>query len=72
MLIVDRLEADMVIIEYSQGTFALPRCLLPPELAPGDVLKLAVTIDAETTAQRRQRLGRLLDSLWETEPEEED
>ncbi len=50
MLIVDRLEEDMAIIEYAQGTFALPICLLPSEIKAGDVIKLQVQIDKEATS----------------------
>lgn len=67
MLIVDRLEEDMAIIEYAQGTFALPICLLPSEIKAGDVIKLQVQIDKEATSDRRARIKNMLANLWKSE-----
>ncbi len=65
MLIVDRFEGDMAVIEYAGETLQLPRTLLPADLKPGDVIRLLVEIDREETEKRRRRMRTLLDSLWE-------
>lgn len=68
MLILDRLAGDMAIIEYADGTFQVPRSLLPAEVKPGDVLRFIIEVDAEATDKRRAKMERLLNSLWEDEP----
>lgn len=65
MLIVDRFEEDMAVIEYAYGTFQLPRSLLPADLKTGDVIRLLVEVDREETVKRREKIKTLLDSLWE-------
>lgn len=65
MLIVDRFEEDMAVIEYAYGTFQLPRSLLPADSKAGDVIRLLVEVDREETVKRREKIKTLLDSLWE-------
>jgi hypothetical protein len=69
MLIIDRLEGDCAILEYEQGTTStcrLPRCLLPPGAKERDILRIiTVTIDAEETAGRKNRITGLLDELFQ-------
>ncbi len=71
MLILDRFAGDMAIIEYADGTFQLPRLLLPAEARAGDVLRLIIEVDTEATNKRRAKMEQLLNSLWEDEPETE-
>lgn len=65
MLIIDRFEQDMAVIEYGDKTLSIPRALLPPGCKEGDVLKLSVEIDQQATEDRKSRVGKLLESLWE-------
>lgn len=65
LLIVDRFEQDMAVIEYGERTFNIARALLPPDCKEGDVLKFSIEIDQEATGDRRSSAGKLLESLWE-------
>lgn len=67
MLIVDRLEGEMVVVEYGTITFSLPRSLLPPTVAEGDVLNLQIAIDEQATAERRRQIRQYFDDLWSQE-----
>ena len=65
MLIIDRFEGDMAVIEYDDITFSLPRDLLPKETKEGDVIRVSIMVDKETTEQRRKEVQGLLDELFE-------
>lgn len=65
MLIIDRFEGDMAVIEYEGGTFNLPRNLLPSEVREGDVIKILITVDKEETENRRKRIQGLMDDVFE-------
>jgi hypothetical protein len=65
MLVIDRFEGDMVVIEYNGKTFDLPRSLLPREAKEGDVLKLSITVDNEETKKRKKKIDNLMDKLFE-------
>ena len=58
MFIIDRFENDWVILEFERKTFRLPRQPLPPEAMEGDVLKIAVSIDAGATAKLKRMSAR--------------
>lgn len=64
-LVVDRFEGSYVVVEVDgRGTAELPRWLLPPDLAEGDVLRAGIGVvegvwrieiyvdDAESAARR--------------------
>lgn len=61
LLVIDRFEEDMAVITYGHRTFTLPRSLLPRAAREGDVLKLAVALDPETTARRKKEISSLAD-----------
>ncbi len=65
LLVVDRFEQDMAVIEYGERTFNIPRVLLPTDCKEGDVLKFGIEIDQEATDDRKSRVGKLLEGLWE-------
>ena len=65
MLVIDRFEGDMAVIEYNGKTFDLPRSLLPREAEEGDVLKLSITVDKEETAKRKKKIENLVDELFD-------
>lgn len=67
MLIIDRFEGDLAVLEYEQGkTFNLPRCLLPPEAKEGAVVRITVAIDAEESARRKKKIAGLMDDIFES------
>ncbi|ACL70154.1 DUF3006 domain-containing protein [Halothermothrix orenii] len=68
MIIIDRFEGEKVILEYSnnQGkiiTFAVPANVLPRKAKEGDILN--IIIDNELTKQRKKRLEKIKDNLFE-------
>lgn len=61
--IIDRFEGDKAVIEYSDGKhFELPRAALPEGAKEGDVL--AVTLDADETEARQNRISSLRKRLF--------
>ncbi|MDN5347781.1 MAG: hypothetical protein PWP65_1345 [Clostridia bacterium] len=57
-LVIDRLEKEAAVITDGRNTFCLPRDLLPIGAREGDVIKLAVALDPEATARRRQETAK--------------
>ncbi len=67
MLIIDRIEAEIAVIETDSGMIELSRSLLPDNVQEGDVIAEengSYIVDAEATAQRkvavREKFRRLL------------
>lgn len=61
--IIDRFEGDVAVIEYDNGNhFNLPRASLPESAKEGDVI--ALTIDADETEARRNRISGLRKRLF--------
>lgn len=66
MLIIDRFEGDWAIIEYEDGkTFQIPKKLLPKGISEGAVIRIAFYEDEDATAERRKKVDKLLDELFE-------
>lgn len=65
MLIIDRFEGEMAVIEYDRGTFDIPRNLLPAEAKEGDVLELSISIDKKATEERKKKIGELLSEVFD-------
>jgi hypothetical protein len=73
--VVDRFEGEVAVVETEDGqTWDLPRWLLPPAAAPGDVVVAApevpglLRVDAEETLRRRERAERALARLRGRDP----
>lgn len=68
-LIVDRFEGDFVVCEKEDGTMVdLERDTLPEEVKEGDILLVEggnITVDEEATLERKERIKKLMDDLWE-------
>ncbi len=64
LLIIDRFEEDMAVIEYGRRTFTLPCSLLPRAAKEGDVIRLAVVLDPEATARRKKEARALADEVF--------
>ncbi|MRX71626.1 DUF3006 family protein [Bacillus lacus] len=67
LFIVDRLEGDYAVIEFGRETFPFPKEKLPPEMKEGDVLDIAITINAAATQERKQHIEALTNSLFRDE-----
>lgn len=68
-LIVDRIEAGFAVCENIDRTYTnVSLYLLPEDVKEGDVITKDENgdyiIDADKTAERRQRIKKLLNSLW--------
>ncbi len=65
MFIIDRLEGDLVVLEYEGKTYTLPNRILPDEAKEGDVLRLELTVDREQTLKRLEKIRKLEEELFE-------
>ncbi|MGI6065546.1 MAG: DUF3006 domain-containing protein [Bacillota bacterium] len=63
--IIDRFEGSWAVIEYERNTFSIPRELLPPTVKEGSVININVTLDIESTKNRRSDAKKLMDELFE-------
>lgn len=62
-MILDRIEGDIAVLELDNGTLIqVPAGLLPAEAKEGDCLRL--TVDADTTEERRQRMKEKMNRLF--------
>lgn len=64
MLIIDRFEGNMAVIEYENSTFNVPRSLLPENAREGDVLDIDIKVNKEETEQRRRKVKKMMDDLF--------
>ena len=62
MLIIDRFEGNFAVIETSDGMVNIPISDIPPNSKEGDILFM--TVDSDTTKQRKRRIDGLMDSLF--------
>lgn len=63
-VIIDRFEGDYAVVELEDKTICnMPIKLLPKEAKEGSVLKIEV--DIESTEDRREKIKKLMDELWE-------
>lgn len=65
MFIVDRFAGNMAVIEYPDGTFDLPRSLLPTDAQEGDVLIFNISIDKKSTKEQLTKIEHLMDDVFE-------
>ena len=65
IFIIDRFEGDWAVIEFEKTTYNLPRVLLPSAAREGDVVRISITLDKKATAERRERIEKLMDELFE-------
>lgn len=61
LLVVDRFEGNLVVLEFAGFTCNVPRAAFPKDLKEGDVVRIA--IDHQATEARRRRLRKALDRL---------
>lgn len=63
MLIVDRIEGHIAIIEDKGDTIEIPRHFLPKSVKEGDVIKIIV--DEVATKKRKQDIEKLAEDLFD-------
>ncbi|MGI6344838.1 MAG: DUF3006 domain-containing protein [Bacillota bacterium] len=61
MIVIERFEGELVLLEIDGKIYQLPRNLLPETAKAGDLLNIEISVDAEATAARRSQIT----SLWE-------
>ncbi|GAB5082402.1 hypothetical protein Osc1_15750 [Hominimerdicola sp. 21CYCFAH17_S] len=67
-LIIDRREGESFVCEDKIGNKVIIPCVQAQNAAEGDIIEYkngVYTVLAEETAERRKKINRLLDSLWE-------
>ena len=62
MLIIDRFEGNFAVIETSDGMVKISISDIPPNSKEGDILFL--TVDSDTTKQRKRRIDGLMNDLF--------
>lgn len=69
MIIIDRIENDIVICEKEDGSICeIPRSLMPDDIKEGCVVKQSgnmYVIDKQAEDARRKRIREMEDSLFE-------
>jgi hypothetical protein len=71
MLVIDRFEGDIAVIEYDKGNFFdLPRFLIPDTASEGDVISIEIKIDKTSSNESNRRIKILLDELFEDNEED--
>lgn len=66
MFIIDRIEDDWAVIEYNQKTFNIPKEILPSAACEGDVLELEISINKEATEEKKERIRKLFNNIFES------
>lgn len=68
-IVIDRIEEEIAIVEKEDGSFEnMPKRLVPPDAKEGDVLK--ITVDTESTVDRKEEITSLMEELWESDGDE--
>jgi len=65
MFVVDRIENEIAVIEWEKGMIQLPLTLLPEGIMEGDLLKIDIIIDKESTKGCRETVEEKANRLWE-------
>lgn len=62
MIVIDRIENDIVVVEINGSFVNIPKSVFNEEINEGDVLVLSV--DKQETKNRKEMLGDKLNSLF--------
>ncbi len=65
MIIIDRFEGEIVVVEYEEKFYNIPRAWLPVGAQEGDVVGVTIAVDKEATARRREDIERQVKNLFE-------
>jgi hypothetical protein len=68
-VIIDRFEGDLAVCEKEDGTFMdIPSQSLPSGAKEGDILLINgdhISVDKSGTQERRNKINKLMEDLWE-------
>lgn len=59
--IIDRIEGNVAVIEWEGGHFHLPKELLAENAKEGDILKITIEVDPQSTKDRLKKMEDLLE-----------
>lgn len=59
--IIDRIEGNVAVIEWEGGHFHLPKELLAKNAKEGDILKITIEVDPQSTKDRLKKMEDLLE-----------
>ncbi|MDD3852639.1 MAG: DUF3006 domain-containing protein [Syntrophomonadaceae bacterium] len=65
MIIIDRFESYLAIVEYEGKTWNIPREWLPASAGEGDVIIINAAVDEQATVRRRKEMQEKLHDLFE-------
>jgi hypothetical protein len=65
VIIIDRFEGEIVVVEYEEKFYNIPRSWLPVGAKEGDVVAVTIAVDEEVTARRREDMERQVKDLFE-------
>jgi hypothetical protein len=65
MIIIDRFEGEIVVVEYKEKFYDIPRAWLPEGTKEGDVVVVTLVVDEEATVRRRGEMERKVQDLFE-------
>lgn len=65
MIIIDRFEGEIAVVEYEEKFYDIPRSWLPVVAKEGDVLVVTLVVDEEATARRRGEIEQKVEDLFE-------
>jgi hypothetical protein len=64
MIVIDRFEGEIAVVEYKEKFYDIPRDWLPDDAKEGDIVVLTMNIDKEGTRKRRAEMQRKMDALF--------
>ena len=65
MIIIDRFEGELVVVEYEEKFYNIPRTWLPVGAKEGDLVAVTIAVDEEASARRREDMERQVNDLFE-------
>ncbi len=65
MILIDRFENNIAVMEYQGKTYLIPKAWLPSSAKEGDIIIIKTAVDEEESARRRQETERKTAELFE-------
>jgi hypothetical protein len=64
MIIIDRFEKNLAVVEYQGKTYNIPKEWLPTAAKEGNVVIFTASVDEQETARRRKEIEAKLEDLF--------
>lgn len=65
MIIIDRFENSLAVVEYQGKMYNIPKDWLPAAAKEGDVIIVTTTIDEYETTRRRKDIEGMVEDMFE-------